>query len=326
MTRAARTTKTGTLATPEASLRLEDYTTLRRIVTDPNKRFIVSLGGGSVPGLAGNAALVRLLEELGLREHIGMVWGTSAGAVIGGGWASGTPALSILELIASLDRRGGVDVAWVRIAAAFLFRPFGARLPDAIVHGRHFVAAIDAGLKVKTFEECEIPFRCIACEDDSEIRVKIFRKGPLLTAITGSMSLPGVLTSGDPDDGLRYFDGGLLEKTPLISPIAEHSRSGDARELVLLCSHFGIHARPKKPRGFVERFMFSLYAMEDKLWDYQLEEARRRKDVTLMFLDPKLDDPKILDFSRVYSNYADARASYLSQLHNSRIGLTFGLN
>ena len=74
------------------------YTTFTRLVGSPDHRFVVALGGGAVAGIIGNIALVMLLEELDIAKHVSQIWGTSAGAMIGGGWASGTRASRILEM------------------------------------------------------------------------------------------------------------------------------------------------------------------------------------------------------------------------------------
>src|SRR5262245_675110 len=79
-----------------------DYSAFVRLASSPENRLIVSFGGGATPGLCGNLALARLLEELNLRPHIAEVWGTSAGAVIGGGWATGSDALDVLRLVQGL--------------------------------------------------------------------------------------------------------------------------------------------------------------------------------------------------------------------------------
>ena len=73
-----------------APLDASRYSTLLRLVRDEGNRVVVSFGGGSIPGLSGNLALARILEELEVRPHVAEVWGTSAGAVCGGGWATST--------------------------------------------------------------------------------------------------------------------------------------------------------------------------------------------------------------------------------------------
>jgi hypothetical protein len=304
------------------------YTTLRRMATDEGHRFFVSLGGGSIPGLCGNLALLKMLEELDLKSHVDEIWGTSAGAVAGGGWAVGTSAEETLALVRSLDRRGVMDVSWFRIAAGFLLRPLGVSIPDGIIRGGAFARTIDAGLKVKTFEECAIPFRCIACTDDGRAQRKIFREGPLLDAILASMSLPGILVPQPRRNGdeCGYYDGGLVEKTPLISPIAEHSRSGDPRKLLLLCSHFGVSGHMTPARGFVNRFLQTMFILEDAAWSYQHAEARGRANVILMLLDPHIDDPSGFDFASTDRYYLHAREAFKDMLQNAKLALSFGLS
>ena len=309
----------------EAPLDPKLYSALRRLATDDKHRLIVSLGGGSAPGLSGNVALVRILEELDFRDKVSTVWGTSAGAVIGGGWATGTPAARILDLVRSLKRRGSVDISWSRLGLSLVLMPFGRSLPDAIIRGRAFLRTIDAGLQVKTFEECKIPFRCIACTDDGNAQRKIFRQGPLLPAIAASLSVPGLMALGRMEgDPCGYYDGGLVEKTPLISPIAEHAREGDERELLVIATHFGNEARKMSVHGFVNRFLQSIYAVEDQVWSYQLAEARQHPGTKVMVLNPQIADSRLLDFSRVDANYLQCRKAFREALEDDKLLEAFG--
>jgi predicted acylesterase/phospholipase RssA len=300
------------------------YDTLRRLMQDPRNRVVVSFGGGGVPGICANLALADLLERLDLRRHVTQVWGTSAGAVVGGGWASGSPASKILDQVRSLRRRGSVDVQWTALAKAMLLRPVGRRLPDGIVGGRHFAKAIERGLSCQTFAECPIEFRCIAVTDDGALARKVFRQGPLLPAIMSSMSLPGIFVPLRHADGSSYYDGGLIEKTPLISPIAEHDRAGDGRGLLLIGTHFDNEANRVAARGFLARFVQTLYAMESVGWDYQLAEARQRKNVTLLLLNPHNDDRALFDFSRIDRNFEQAWDAFADRLQNAKLAYGLG--
>ncbi len=303
------------------------YSTLLRLATDPGHKLVLCLGGGGVPGLTGNVALVSLMEELGLRAHVAEVWGTSAGAVVGGGWATGTSAATIFDYVLSLHRKGAVDWCWRDALLGMLFARFGRRLPEGLVRGRHFANAIAAGLSVATFEECAIPFRCIAASDDGEARRRVFRRGPLLPAIFSSITLPGIVVPRErlEDETCGWYDGGIVEKTPLISPIAEHHRAGDPRKLLLLCTHFGNDAgRANAQAGFVSRFLHTIYALENLAWHYQLAEARSHRDVVIVLLDPRIDDLGLFDFSRADAHHARARAALANLLQDANIALTFG--
>lgn len=309
------------------SVNPDRFSTLRRMVEGGEHRLVVGFGGGGVPGIAGNLALAHLVDQLGLKEHVEEVWGTSAGAVVAGGWASGTDPLEILDLVKSLAGRGSVDVAWRQIVLALILRPLGRNLPDGIVHGRRFKETIRRGLKVERLEDCPVPVRLIAVHDDGSMRKKVFRKGDLLRCIFASMAIPGVVIPEPVEEGedQTFYDGGLLEKTPLISPIAEHSRLGDGRKLLLLGTHFDNEINKVAARGFISRFLQTIYAMEDVSWNYQLNEVREREDVTLMLVNPNLTDGSLFDFTMADENFATSHRVYCDLLQNAKLPLTFGM-
>ena len=303
------------------------FTTLKRIIEDDKHRLVVSFGGGAVPGIAGNLALAYLLEQLDLKDKVEEIWGTSAGAVVAGGWASGSSAQEILDVVISLRGRGTVDVAWFKLARALFMRPFGRPLPGGIVHGHRFKDAIGRGLTARRIEDCPIPTRLIAVHDDGSMRKKVFRKGDLQQCIFASMAIPGVVIPEPVEEGSEqtFYDGGLLEKTPLISPVADHSRLGDGRKLLLLGTHFDNEVNKIPAQGFIARFLQTIYAMEDVCWQYQLNEVRKRDDVTLMLLNPKLEDGSLFDFSMVEHNFRESYRAYADVLQNAKLPLTFGV-
>ncbi len=318
----------GRRAEIEETLDPQRFTTLERMITDPQHKVVVGLGGGALRGLCGNLALMKILEELDLCRHVCEIWGTSAGAVIGGGWASGAKAMDVLDHVRSLDRPGVLEMSKLRFALRMLFTlwPFRRPLPEGLIRGGPFLETIAAGLKVDTFEECPTPFRCIACSADGRSRRKVFRRGPLLPAIFSSMSLPGiVIPQPHKDSGESYYDGGLVEKSPLISPIADHMRSGDKRKLLLVCTHFDQEGMETPDCGFHNRFLHTMYALEDLAWSYQLAEARSRPGVVLMLLNSRLNEPSMFDFSRTDLNYLGAREVFSNLLQNAKLAQTFGL-
>lgn len=301
------------------------YTTLMRMIRDPKHRIVASFGGGSVPGLCGNLAFAKILEELGIKEHVEEVWGTSAGAAIGGPWASGTEFPRIYESVACLDRRGAIDIPWFKLAFSLLKKPFGGELPDGLIKAEHFRTSIDAALTAKTFEDCPIPFRCIACTDDGLCTRKIFRRGDMLSAIFQSMSIPGIVIPRPHEDGRSYYDGGLVEKTPMISPLAEHNRRFPDRKLILLGTHYGSDVPAEPSTGFLLRFLDTIDALENNLWEYQVREVRGAKNVELLILNPHIDDPSLFDFSRVERNYLHARSVFADTLQNAKLAMAFGV-
>ncbi|MCI0629183.1 MAG: patatin-like phospholipase family protein [Phycisphaerales bacterium] len=297
------------------------YTTLRRLIARDDHRLVVSLGGGSAPALAGNIALLSILEELDLQQHVQQVWGTSAGAIIGGPWASGTKAQQMMHDV--LAAQGQWDLRWLHLGLAFLLHPFGWPLPEGLIGGRGFAALIQRSLKVERFDQCAIPFRCIAASTDGQPRPVVLSEGPRLPAILASMCVPGVFepqSNGFSD----CCDGGIVEKTPLRSPIGEHLRSGDTRTLLLLATHFGVHGRRAASRDFIHRFLYGVDAMEEIAWPCQLQEARNYPRVVPLVLDPRIVASRPFDLRRLQLHYWTAREFFVQRLQNPHLALAFG--
>ena len=117
-----------------------------------------------------------------------------------------------------------------------------------------------------------------------------------------------------------------MEKTPLISVIEQHRRSGSDRQLVVLCSHFDNEARIQAPAGFLQRFMSSLSAMEDMVWNNQLNQCLREEGVKVLTVNPRMEQGSMFDFDLARFNYLWALDRFKKQLSNARIGLRFGAN
>lgn len=302
------------------------YRVLKRIASNPENHLAIGFGAGSAPGLAGNLALAGLLSELELEPYIKEVWGVSAGAIIGGSWCSGTPVDRMLPMLEELDRKGAVDFAGWEVLVLGLARLFALkRFPEGLVRGRNFQEAIAASLQVPTFEDCALPFRVIACTDDGHAQKVVFRNGPLLNAIMASMCIPGVVFPVTDWNGARhgYFDGAVVEKTPLTSIIEEHHREGRSRRLVVICTHFSDAGRVLKPVGFVQRMLNAMHCLEDQAWEYQAMKARDASNCKFMVLNPHMKEGGAFDFSMIRFNYLWARKMFKEQLSNAKLALRF---
>lgn len=303
-----------------------DYRVLRRLAANPATHLAIGLGGGNVPALAANTALVALIEELDLKPHVREIWGTSAGAITGAAWASGAAPADMLERLEQLNWKGFMDLSkWEFVAKNLLALALGGRLPDGLVEGRHFKKAIEQGLSVRTFEECPIPFRAIACTDDGDARKVVFRKGPLVNAVMASMCLPGIMKpvrdwNGEP---YGYLDGGIVEKTPLLSIIDEHKRQARDKNLLVICTRHTQSDRRLVPAGFIQRFFNATMHMGDMIWESHKERARQASGCTFITLNPHLREGGDFDFGHILNNYLAARGQYKDQLSNARLGMRF---
>jgi NTE family protein len=310
----------------ETLVDLDRFAILRRTFENEGNRVVVSFGGGGLSGFCGNLALVGFLEALGLRRFVREIWGTSAGAIVGASWATGMEIDQMLPIVRSLEKRRILDIGWTRLARGVLLRTFGGGTPDGLLRGRRLRAMIDEGLLVKTFEECPIPFRCIAASDDGRSQRKILHEGRLLPAIYSSLALPGLFM---PWPGARgeagcYQDGGLVEKTPLLSPIREHQKCGDPRRLVLLATHFADESPRRRATGFLSRFVSALFALQELVWQYQLREAREHENLLLVVVNPHLDEGSLFEVSRIPRLYLAGRMAIAEQLQDSNLSMSFG--
>jgi predicted acylesterase/phospholipase RssA len=275
----------------------------------------VGFGGGAAHGLAGNSALAVLLDELGLRPHVKEVWGTSAGAVVGAAWAGGLPGRDILERMRVRARRP-LDFAYGELFLRLLRR---GGLPEGLIRGRHIREALERGMPVQRIEECSIPFRAIACTDDGRCRKVVFREGPLIPAVLASTAVPGVFFPVPDWNGAEYgyMDGGIVEKTPLLSIQEEHVRSGRATHLFVLCTHFDSEGRTQPPKGFLNRLLAGIHCAEDDAWTHQLERARATPGCRFVPLNPRMERGGMFEMEVVSFNYLWARRAFKEQLSNA---------
>ena len=300
------------------------YRVLTRIASNADNFLAVGFGGGSVPALAANTALMGVFDELGIRQYVREIWGTSAGSIVAGAWSCGLSANKLLTLVENMDRPGTIDISkWDVFGKGLIQFLLYKKLPNGFVRGEHFRRAIMESQPVETFAECEIPLRIIACTDDGTTRKVVLREGPLVQAGMASMCIPGVFMPVQDWNGkpYGYLDGAVVEKTPLTSIIEDHSRLDRSEQLVILTSHF--NPRPHKPEGFLERFLSVIDHMEEVVWDHQRDRAHKAPNCKFAVFNPQLRYGGTFDFSYVRFNYLWARKAFKEQLTNAGLATRF---
>ena len=304
------------------------FRVFHRIATNPDNHFVISFSGGGVPGLVANCALLGILEELDLVGHIKEVWGTSAGSIVAAAAATEVTRDDVWNLISSLDRPGGVlDISkWglIKDMFRFIFRKGG--MPQGFVKGDIFRETIAAGMKAENFEDAAIPLRIITCTDDGRAQKVIHRKGPILPAIMASMCLPGIMCPtpdwrGKPHG---YFDGGVVENTPLISVIDDHCRENRSTSLFVVCTRFTSPVRVVKPTNFASRFMNVLHHFQDQVWHYHQQIADQTANCKYVIINPHVERGKLLNFEHLNFDYLVSRKMFKQQLSNVGLAGRFG--
>lgn len=185
------------------------------------------LSGGGAKGLA-HIGVLKALDSAGL--HIDYITGTSMGSIIGGLYASGYTADSILHIAHSID--------WdVLLSNQSQMRSYTMEEKDEygrytlelpFVNGRFkFSSGLLEGeelwlkfselffpvYKITDFDSLPVPFKCIAT-DLSNGKAVVIDSGNLVTAIRASMAIPSVFTAVDYKDK-KLVDGGLIRNFPV---------------------------------------------------------------------------------------------------------------
>ncbi|HET7812327.1 MAG TPA: patatin-like phospholipase family protein [Steroidobacteraceae bacterium] len=189
---------------------------------------LVLAGGGAKGGA--HVGVLKVLEEL--HVPIDCIAGTSMGALVGGGYASGIPAKDLETFVTTIDwkkvvgsqgRRDLEPIEQKRAGATysndfeFGITPEGVTLPGGLVNTsniedllRTYVANARS---VSQFDKLPIPYRAVAT-DMVTGRMVVLDKGDLATAMRASMAIPGAFAPVLKDD-MILNDGGLVRNIPI---------------------------------------------------------------------------------------------------------------
>jgi len=189
-----------------------------------NLRVGLALGGGGARGLA-HVGVLKVFEAHQI--PIDVIAGTSIGAIIGAFYALHPEAGKLEErtrafVQAPEFQESGLDLFKKKKAAENFFGQVAKYVKERVVinlaHSRTSLVggwrvsrAVEFMLEDQTFEQCRIPFACVAADLMNGEEV-IFRAGSLRQAVAASMSIPGFLPP------LQY-DGHLLVDGAVVAPV-----------------------------------------------------------------------------------------------------------
>jgi len=147
-------------------------------------------------GFFAHCGIVTALDEMGLRPA--KVTGSSAGALIAGGIASGKSPAEMKELLFSIERRDFWDPA-----------------PGlGILRGKKFQRLLEKNF-APSFEEAAIPLE-VAAFDLFSMKTQFLRQGSLPKAVAASCAVPGMFHPVRIGARL-FYDGGIFNKAALQS-------------------------------------------------------------------------------------------------------------
>ena len=156
------------------------------------KKFALVLGGGAAKGFA-HIGVLKVLEKNGLKPDL--IVGTSMGALIGAGYASGNDISELEKMALKFNSIGYVNL-------------YTALFKDYVIGTSKITKILTKLMGGKKIEELPIKFVAVATELNTGREVDI-DKGDVVQAVTASISMPGVFPRVKLDDNY-YCDGGLV--------------------------------------------------------------------------------------------------------------------
>jgi len=180
-------------------------------------RIGVVLSAGGVRGVFAHTGFLQAVEALLI--PISAIAGCSAGAIVGGVYASGTPLSRWVAAIEHLEQASFWQPGlWKRTLWELL-----------ISRGRQFtgisgtdvaIASCRSFLAVDRFEQCRVPFHALATGLSSGGKV-LFSEGELAPRIIASAAIP-LLYQPVEIDGEFYCDGGVIDLAPTNAICCKH--------------------------------------------------------------------------------------------------------
>jgi NTE family protein len=286
----------------------------------------VALEGGGALGLA-HVGVLQWMEE----HHIPIdrIAGTSMGALVGSLYASGaTPAE--MRALATSDAFTGVFTLQSPYAdASYRRRQDRREIPQSFTvglrHGPQLRNALLAERGVSEFllsnmaayntpeldfDRLPIPFRCVAT-DLNTLQPVTYGHGPLPQAVRASISIPGVFSPVQGNDGHFLVDGGIMDNLP--TDVVRHDLHAD----IVIAVH--LEAAPISPGD-----TSSIVGVLNRAFSAGIEQnVERAKLLADLVISIPLDDFSGTDYDK---GGQLIRAGYLAAEQNSAALLRYALD
>jgi NTE family protein len=205
----------------------DSATTPKPVSTRPRVGLVLA-GGGAKGGA--HVGVLKVLEELNVQ--VDCIAGTSMGALVGGGYASGIPAKGMEQFLLGIDwpkvvggvglwekepieqKRAGVTYSNdldMGLKGTKVIMPGGLMNTSGIDDLLRSYVANARG--VANFDQLPIPYRAVATDMVSGQMV-VLDHGDLATAMRASMAIPGAFAPVHIDDYILN-DGGMVRNLPI---------------------------------------------------------------------------------------------------------------
>ena len=246
------------------------------------KTVALAFGGGGARGLA-HIVVAEALDEMGVKPVA--IAGTSIGAIIGAGYASGMTGREMRRYaIHVAHNRTDVMRRMMRARAGKLRTIFGGGLGDATrLDAERLCEQFLPESLPEDFSGLSVPLTVIA-SDLYLRREVVFSKGPLRRALAASISLPTIMRPVE-HDGQVLVDGGATNPLPF-----EHLR-GRADIIVAVDISGPISASQREVPNALECLYATVLVMTNSIISEKL-----RHGAPDLLLQPKVGSFRALGF------------------------------
>lgn len=171
----------------------------------------VALGGGGARGLA-HIAVLEALDDLGVRPVA--IAGTSMGAIVGAAYAAGLSGKELHRHVTeTLRDRPQVIARLLQARVGRLSHLLSRALSNPVlIDGEKFLDLFWPAAVPDRFEDLKIPFTAVATDYYAREEAA-FSEGPLVSAVAGSMAIPGLIRPVE-IGGRVLIDGGAVNPLP----------------------------------------------------------------------------------------------------------------
>ncbi|WP_051631207.1 patatin-like phospholipase family protein [Afifella pfennigii] len=242
------------------------------------------LGGGGARGMT-HILVCEVFDELGIKPAL--IAGTSIGAIIGLGYASGMSGREMRENTLEFfsQKREVYARLWqarpIGVGDIFRGRLLQAQF-DPLIILENFVPGIERA--PETFEELPIPLKVVSCDFYGWCET-VLDSGPIRPAVAASIAIPSVFKPV-PINGRLQIDGGAVNPLPIDLCLGQD---------IVIASDVagGPTGEPDKMPGLLETIIGTA---QISMQAVQAEKLKRRKPDILF--RPKINDFFVLDFLR----------------------------
>lgn len=205
-----------------------------------NLRIGVVLSSGGARGVYAHTGFMQAIEQLNIK--VSAIAGCSAGALVGGLYASGANLQQWSNTITNIHSRDyWTPDSWLKFFWKMVVKK--GRGYTGISSTDTAIEFIRRQLKTQTFEDCKIPFHSLAMNITRGTKT-LFGKGELAPRIMASAAIP-ILYRPVEIEGEWFSDGAAIELAPTDAVCCKHDLD------VLIVHHVAAHHAGENSLDFV---------------------------------------------------------------------------